>query len=374
MFTLGFAAFVGAVFTVGSYISAGVNTINLAYDQSIVADSLTQMNDTANQLKQKAMSEPDPDLREQKLLVAQKLSQTQTQLSGLQNQILVNGARKEALALSKSIISGSLDGTIGIVDSIADQAVAAKGEHNSKVSDVTIWSKLAKSSESLDAEILKIKTRRTLQDLSAVNDELANMVRSFQDQEKQGQLDSDQFEEKIGELIESKPELNDFVLSGLDVDPSFDNSPEVSKVSDQVVDEVIDEVTNQEITPDQIEAKPGKTIYGDWVLLETKASGTNLDYKQKDNVYRFTTDGKYLFIDGIPTARTLHYLYQLENNQITITKIVNVTGTYVDKEDPASLKWYVEHFEEFSYEYLPEKDQIIRYSSDNDIICILTRK
>jgi len=367
MFATAFIATVSVIFTVSSYISAGVNTANLAYDQSVVADSLSQMNDTANQLKEKALAEPDPSLRQQKLLVAQKLSESHAQLNRSQNQILVNGARKEALALSKSIIAGSLDGAIGLVDSIADQIVAAKGIHNSKVSDVTIWSKLAHSSDSLDAEIMKVKTRQTLKDLSGVNDELAAMVRSLQEQEKQDQLDSDKFEERLADLIENKVELNNYVLAGLDVNTDFANK--------QPDTDAVDKVVKQEEIPKKIEAQSSKTIYGDWILAETKADGSNLNYKQKDNVYRFTESGEYQFIDGIPTARTFHYLYQLKNNQITVTKIVNVTGTYVDKEDPEFLEYYTKHFREFYFEYLPEKDQIVSLDPINrDINSVLIRK
>lgn len=362
MFTVGFAALVGLVFTVGSYVSAGVNTVNLAYDQSIVADSLTQMKDTAAQLKEKALAEPDPDLRQQKLLVAQKLSESQTQLSGYQNKILVNGARKEALALGKSIVAGSLNDAIGLVDSVSDQIVAVKGTHNSKVSDVTIWSKLAKSSESLDVEIAKIKTRQTLKELTGVNDELAQMVKSYQDQEKLGQLDSDKFEEKIGELIETKSELNDYVLAGLDIDTDFTDKQENTNSTEEVI--------NQEETTNQIETQPGKTIYGEWIILETKAEGRNLNKNQTDNVYRFTEDGKYQFIDTTPITRTHHYLYRFENNVGVVTQITKVTSSFSEDMNKAWLNSLQVNFKEFNFEYLPEKDQVIWPKTG----LILTRK
>lgn len=351
MFATAFVAVVGVVFTVSSYVSAGVNTVNLVYDQSVVSDSLTQMDETAKQLKEKALAETDPALRQQKLLVAQKLSETQSQLGEHQSKILVNGARKEALALGKSIVAGSLHDVIGIADSIADQNVALKGVHNSKVSDVTIWSKLARSSESLDVEIAKIKTRQTLEDLSGVNDELAAMVRSFQEQEKQGQLDSDRFEEKIGELIESKTELNDHVLAGLDVDTDFASKKENIEAKNEVV--------KQEETPSQIETQPGKTIYGDWVLFSTKESGTNLDKDRIDNVYRFTEDGEYQFIDIRPITRTFHYSYQFKNNQGALGKITKVNSPFPDEMNQAWRDSMNAQLKEVPFTYLPEKDQII---------------
>ncbi|PIT89001.1 MAG: hypothetical protein COU27_02440 [Candidatus Levybacteria bacterium CG10_big_fil_rev_8_21_14_0_10_36_7] len=362
MFATTFIAVVGVVFTVSSYISAGVNTVNLVYDQSVVSDSLTQMDETAKQLKEKALAEPDPTLRQQKLLVAQKLSETQSQLSEHQSKILINGARKEALALSKSIVAGSLPDAIGLTDSIADQNVGFKGVHNSKVSDVTIWSKLARSSESLDVEIAKIKTRQTLEDLSGVNDELAVMVRSFQEQEKQGQLDSDKFEEKIGELIESKTELNDHVLAGLDVDTDFANKQENTETEDKVI--------KQEETLSPIETQPGKTIYGDWVLFSTEENGTNLDKYQKDNIYRLTEDGKYIFMDYMWSLKNVHYLYKLDNNRGTVLKVVHISASYTGEDLPELVKYYQEKFQEFSFEYSPEKDQIIFPKTG----AVLTRK
>lgn len=362
MFATAFVTVVGVVFTVSSYISAGVNTVNLVYDQSVVSDSLTQMDETAKQLKEKALAEPDPALSQQKLLVAQKLSETQAQLSEHQSKILVNGARKEALALGKSIVAGSLPDAVGLVDSIADQNVALKGVHNSKVSDVTIWSKLARSSESLDVEIAKIKTRQTLEDLSGVNDELAAMVRSFQEQEKQGQLDSDKFEEKIGELIESKTELNDHVLAGLDVDTDFANKQENIETEDKIV--------KQEETPSQIEAQPGKTIYGDWILFSTKENGTSLNEYQVDNVYRFTEDGEYQLIDSHPITRTFYYSYQFKNNQGALGKITKVNSPFPDEMEQSWRDSMNAQLKEVPFTYLPEKDQVI-FSGTG---AVLTRK
>lgn len=229
-------ALVGAlafVFTVGSYVNVAGNTTNLAYDKEVVGESLAQMEETARILKEKAQEEQDPDKRAQKLLIAEKLSQTHEKMDTLQDQMIVRTARKEFANLVKGTVVGNLDrisqigelgGQIaGTIDGSIDTAVSIRAATTKgTVDDITMWKTIAKSGEGIDVEIAKVKARVQAKELSSLNDDLAAMIRDMDAREKAQEITSDEYEAQLGALVQKQPQTFGFdeqdALAGLDTD------------------------------------------------------------------------------------------------------------------------------------------------------------
>lgn len=105
MFGAAILATVSAVFTVSGYANNAAGLVNLQYDQEVVQESLTNMQETQQLLLEKAKQETDPAKRRSKLLAAKKLGQTHQDLDRLQSELVVKTVRKEAAGLAKNLLS-----------------------------------------------------------------------------------------------------------------------------------------------------------------------------------------------------------------------------------------------------------------------------
>lgn len=321
MITTAIISAAAIVFTISSYINTGVNTANLAYDKKVVAESLSEMNQTAKLLKEKAELETDPDLRQKKLLVAQKLEETHEKMDSLQDTMITRTARKEFASLVKGAVVGNLDriskigelgGQIaGTIDGSIDTTVAIRQTvGSSTVDDIAMWKVAAKSSESIDLEIAKVEARQKAKELAGLNDELAMMIRDLDEQEKADKISSEEYEKKLGGIVIENPTRFNIdeqdALSGLDTDTS--NLGDTAKNNG-----------NHELK----KVDPG-SILGDWVILKWKDNVPSSASKAlwKYRFYRFMENGKAIQNYG----HIFELKYTLDSIGKGMLEITNVTG------------------------------------------------
>ncbi len=336
MITIGIVGIIASVFTITSHINTVGNTANLAYDQAIVGQSLDEMSETARLLKEKAEEETDPVKKQEKLLIAEKLSQTHEKMDALQSQMIVRTARKEFANVVKGTIIGNVDriskigelgGQVaGTLDGSIDAAVSRRSlVTQGTVDDISMWKMAAKSSEGIDVEIAKVKARQQAKELGTLNDELAQMIREMDEREQAQALTSDEYESELGRLVNENPSSfgidEQDALAGLDTDTDILNEEESP----------IEPPTTSLFQPVDSEG-----ILGDnWIITswagKTPSTASFGVWRVWPFVFRADGTGKRI-ISGLD----LHYSYSLQSNGVgyltvndftahgTLTKEVNI--------------------------------------------------
>lgn len=199
---------IAAIFTVASLVNTVADTAGLVYDNVIIGESLSNMNNTAGLLREKARQETDPVKKEIKLKMAEKLSGAYDSLS--------KGHKGESIGVGKKIGSGIGKMVLGEVagevakDYVAKHGVAELGHYGAYMAGKTIavpvaiadgilenalmakdllmgssadvgkdWAMLATSSDGIDTQIEMIKAKDLLRKTDQLGKDLDQMMKDF---------------------------------------------------------------------------------------------------------------------------------------------------------------------------------------------------
>jgi hypothetical protein len=141
-------------------VNTGANLAGAYQDKQLIQDSLNNMKATEQLLRQKANDSSGANQQEM-MVAANKLSQVNSKMTELNNQIFSNSIRREGLGFAKGLVTGKAasaaeigklaENLVGIGDAAADQIVGNNGLQgtldNMAIQD---WNAAAQAGDELD--------------------------------------------------------------------------------------------------------------------------------------------------------------------------------------------------------------------------------
>ncbi|MDX9971081.1 MAG: hypothetical protein RBS56_04225 [Candidatus Gracilibacteria bacterium] len=276
---------IAAVFGLSSLINTAADAVGTVIDRSVIAESASNMADTAFLLKEKALKETDPTKKAIKLKMAEKLSNSSKKIfsdassgqksgltkvlfssgksalgeisSGIAADYIEKAAVKELGHYGAYMASKTIATPVAIMDGVLENIVAAKKLLiASKFNEGKAFSNLTDSSD-LDTEIEKIKAEKLRKDTEKLNRELEEMKRFYDERDTEdAKKDPIPNNDPTNDEVLTDPYLDDTsALDGLDTGEELPiGGNDASSVPSYVEDPDYDPFENLPYMPSPIPA------------------------------------------------------------------------------------------------------------------------
>lgn len=197
-------------------VNTSANVVGAYQDKQLIQDSLNNMQQTQQLLQQKATQATGAQ-QQQMLTAAAKLSQVNSKMTELNNQVFSNSVRREGLGFAKGLLTGkaselgkigkAAEGLISIGDAAADQVIGNNGLqgtlNNLEMQD---WNAAAQAGDELDLQILILQARELTKRTKALDKEM-QQLQSWYQQEAPGNTDSTEIDQQVAQIVDNNPEL-----------------------------------------------------------------------------------------------------------------------------------------------------------------------
>jgi len=197
-------------------VNTSANVVGAYQDKQLIQDSLNNMQQTQQLLQQKATQATGAQ-QQQMLTAAAKLSQVNSKMTELNNQVFSNSVRREGLGFAKGLLTGKAselskigkvaEGLISIGDAAADQVIGNNGLqgtlNNLEMQD---WNAAAQAGDELDVQILILQARELTKRTKALDKEM-QQLQSWYQQEAPGNTDSTEIDQQVAQIVDNNPEL-----------------------------------------------------------------------------------------------------------------------------------------------------------------------
>lgn len=197
-------------------VNTSANVVGAYQDKQLIQDSLNNMQQTQQLLQQKATQATGAQ-QQQMLTAAAKLSQVNSKMTELNDQVFSNSVRREGLGFAKGLLTGkaselgkigkAAEGLISIGDAAADQVIGNNGLqgtlNNLEMQD---WNAAAQAGDELDLQILILQARELTKRTKALDKEM-QQLQSWYQQEAPGNTDSTEIDQQVAQIVDNNPEL-----------------------------------------------------------------------------------------------------------------------------------------------------------------------
>jgi hypothetical protein len=333
-------------------VNTGANLAGAYQDKQLIQDSLNNMKATEQLLRQKANDSSGANQQEM-MVAANKLSQVNSKMTELNNQIFSNSIRREGLGFAKGLVTGKAasaaeigklaENLVGIGDAAADQIVGNNGLQgtldNMAIQD---WNAAAQAGDELDVQILILQARELTKRTKALNKDM-QQLQSWYQQEAPGNTDTADVDQQVAQLVNNNPELYQQLQAQTQLKGSDSSQPDVA-VDDSSIDQEPD------LEPASKETQVNRSVIGTWVGTDKRLdfevgamNGTDRDGNLVEKVLHFKEGGvldredkpldggvdyswEQVDADHVKTIvdyEGLHYeiTYKLEGDKLISTKV-----------------------------------------------------
>lgn len=215
MIISGTLAIIATTTTLFGLVNSGVNVAGAVHDQTMINESLQNMQQTQQLLQQKAQSTTGANKQEM-LIAANKLKQVNSRMSELNAQAYTSALRNEAAGLAKGLVAGVggvgklgevASNAVGIGETAADQVIGNKSLSNTLGNaEMDRWQSATEAGDALDVQILILQARELAKKTKDLNKDMQTM-KDWYENEKPGNTDSSAIDQMAVNLITDNPDL-----------------------------------------------------------------------------------------------------------------------------------------------------------------------